>query len=820
MPRTFAASLLLLAGLLLSATASAHPGEAESGYQGKGFMSLLAAQSTGLAAADLNTSRVVPTTPSGPCTEQAKGAMPVGEGHDHQDMKQHALRCRMERVAFLPLLEELGARKDVILGEMDVKADIAAVAITFPRAGALFFDVSDPANPKFLSRYDGTECDQAIIDINCGAFVDLSADGKTAFLSVQKLSFAPAQPSPNPGGQSGPGVEVIDLTDPKRPIVNFTYPVGGLGGVHTSRSHVIPEGPSSANAPRRPGEYVFSNQNGLGIDIARVRVVGGRRILEKLPPQRNNTAATCNAVTICNREVHDTFIQNDPLDGRTYLYNAAGFDSGFQVYDVTDPEKAKLVAEWDLTPECTEDWYAHTIDVTHKNGRRFVTMPAELFLLKDDASASGLDEQSKAEQDKGCGRFVGNGDRPGPMWIVDATDFSKLGPAEDREAPERKQQTAGDLKRASEAALVTTWTNPAGRAGGSLTFSPHNQQIVGDKIYLSHYHGGVFVLDASAAFSGRQERPSELAFHVPDGEPVRPLLGQPVGFGLAGRFFTDFPLGRSETWDMVFYKGHVLAADMTGGFYSLRETSGSAAGSASPAAPAAPAASTTAGSTAAQRPAPAAPGCTPVNGFRSATVAPQRGRVRLAFARSVDRPVQVDVFQQSVGRRVVGERLVARFAGRSSAFTWDGRANRAGRRVTDGYYLVRYRIALPNGQADVRRLVLRRVRGRFSGRPASYRRATCGLLGSYKLERPVFGGRSNRALAISFRLAREARVTVTVRRGSRVIKRFGPARRRGSVTHRLRLPAELLARGDHRVELVATPATGQPVRATLTARRL
>ena len=112
--------------------------------------------------------------------------------------------------------------------------------------------------------------------------------------------------------------------------------------------------------------------------------------------------------------------------------------------------------------------------------------------------------------------------------------------------------------------------NPAGRAGGSLTFSPHNQQIVGDKIYLSHYHGGVYVLDASAAFAGKRERPKEVGFIVPHDDRTRPLLGQPTLTGLLGRFFTDFPLGRPEVWDMVHYKGNILASDMTGGFYSLK----------------------------------------------------------------------------------------------------------------------------------------------------------------------------------------------------------------------------------------------------------
>ena len=325
--------------------------------------------------------------PAGPCTEAAAKAMPLGDGHRHDDISQHAFACRMEQVAFTSLTEELKDRPNVILGEMDVKADIAAVAITYPQGGVLFFDVSDPAKPKFLSRYNATECDQLLEDVNCGAFVDLSADGKTAYLSIQKLTLLPTLPvNLNAINQSIAGVDVIDLANPRRPAKTQFYPVLGIGGVHTVRSHTIPAGPSSADKPRAPGEYVISNQNGVGIDIAKVTKVAGKRMLTTV----RQLGSIDLAATIQNNEVHDTFIQNDPLDGRTYLYNAAGFATGFNVYDITDPSQVKQVAEWDLTPQCEQDWYAHTIDVTHRDGRRYVTMPAEMILQLDTGSPSGL----------------------------------------------------------------------------------------------------------------------------------------------------------------------------------------------------------------------------------------------------------------------------------------------------------------------------------------------------------------------------------------------------------------------------------------------
>jgi hypothetical protein len=188
--------------------------------------------------------------------------------------------------------------------------------------------------------------------------------------------------------------------------------------------------------------------------------------------------------------------------------------------------------------------------------------------------------------------------------------------------------------------------------------------------------------------------------------------------------------------------------------------------------------------------------------------------LRLDMTRRAGGAATVSVFQQSSGRRITGERLVARFTNRTRAFTWNGRANQKGRRVTDGYYFVRYRIA-----GDTRRIALRRSNGRFTKVADFYRRATCDLVPSYKLIRPVFGGTRTRALGISYVVAKRARVTVTVLRGSRVVKRFATPTVAANRTHRLSLPARRLARGNYRVRLVAR-AGAETVTSTLVSRRL
>ncbi|HEV2814218.1 MAG TPA: hypothetical protein VGW10_13270, partial [Solirubrobacteraceae bacterium] len=586
--RRLALFALLLAAAI-PATAIAHPADEEAPATAPLHLLHLG---SGSAFAPLDGAPAPTATPPkgrgldqvaepGPCTEAAKAGMPEGEGHDHQNVNHHRdLRCAIEQVAFLPLTKELEARPDVVLGEMDVKADVAAVSVIWPEGGILFFDVSDPAKPRFQSWYRSTQCEGAAIANNCGAFVDLTNDGKTAFIAQQTLTAAPA---PDPGTvdpgtlpTTTPGIETVDVSDPENPTRTHILPVLSQGGVHTARSHTIPG----------KGTYVFGiansieANNGGGIDISKL-------------DEENKVLVPISRINI--GETHDTFIQNDPYDGKTYLYIAGGYSKGLLVYDISDPASPKRVAAWDLTPECTRDWYSHTVDVTHVNGRRIVTMPAEVFVSTN---------QSDAQKALGCGNVGGNGDQPGPLWILDATDFSRLSQTGD---------TRDQLKVKSEAALIATWTNPAGRAAGNLTFSPHNQQIVGDRIYLSDYHGGIYVLDASGAFAGRAERPRELGYIVPNGEnsneEARPLVGalSPAPDS------APRTRGRSSIWDMVFYKGHILAADQVGGFYSLRYTG----------VPAAPPAAET------PPPAQATPPATP-----PAVTPPATRRTKLRFTRN------------------------------------------------------------------------------------------------------------------------------------------------------------------------------------------
>jgi len=208
--------------------------------------------------------------------------------------------------------------------------------------------------------------------------------------------------------------------------------------------------------------------------------------------------------------------------------------------------------------------------------------------------------------------------------------------------------------------------------------------------------------------------------------------------------------------------------------------------------------------------------CASTAGFRSAS-AKGRGRgVRVNFSRRVSGRVNVDVFRHSAGRRVLGNRQVARFSRRTGSFTWNGR----GTRVGDGVYSVRMKIPTGGRGTDVRRIVLERVRGRFRARPAAYRRASCGALTSFKLDLPVFGGSKRRSLGVSYRLGSAARVRLTVLRGNRVVRRYLTRSRLAGRTYRQSVLSRKLRRGTYRVRVVVTRPGAATTTSTLSAKRL
>jgi beta-glucosidase len=211
--------------------------------------------------------------------------------------------------------------------------------------------------------------------------------------------------------------------------------------------------------------------------------------------------------------------------------------------------------------------------------------------------------------------------------------------------------------------------------------------------------------------------------------------------------------------------------------------------------------------------------CPSGTGFRSVSARPHSKRVRLAFRRGTGALATIEVFRFTRGRRATRPRPVARFAKRSRSFTWRGRANRRGARMVDGIYAVRFRARGVDGRVDTRYVVLRRKKGRFARRAGFARRVSCGLLASAKLSSPAFGGRRRAPLRLAYRLGRRAKVSVTLLRGKRVVRRLRTRTRAGGRRVHVRMSSRRLRRGVYRVRIRVRDSGGS-ARTTLVARRL
>jgi hypothetical protein len=203
--------------------------------------------------------------------------------------------------------------------------------------------------------------------------------------------------------------------------------------------------------------------------------------------------------------------------------------------------------------------------------------------------------------------------------------------------------------------------------------------------------------------------------------------------------------------------------------------------------------------------------CATAAGFRRAKVTPRNRGLRFTVSRRVKRPFSVDVFRDSLGPRVLGNHRVAHFTKRTHSFTWTGRG------AADGLYFARLVLKGP-GLRDTRRVTLIRSHGRFHVRPPHYATDSCTLIRSAKLSSPAWGGTTNIRLGTAVRLTRKGSVTITVRRGKKVVKTFR-IKQAGTETRRVFLNPGHLRRGDYRVTIVARAAS-LTQRVVLTSRKL
>jgi hypothetical protein len=133
-----------------------------------------------------------------------------------------------------------------------------------------------------------------------------------------------------------------------------------------------------------------------------------------------------------------------------------------------------------------------------------------------------------------------------------------------------------------------------------------------------------------------------------------------------------------------------------------------------------------------------------------------------------------------------------------------------------GYYNVGVRVRDQDG--DTAFASLKVV---ISG-PATTIVSARGLLSSFKLNRPVFGGRKNRKLIVRYRLREPGRAVVSLYRGNKRVKRLASGNRRANRTYRITISPRKLRRGaTYTVRMLVRSADGKRTqRVRLSAKRL
>ncbi len=369
-----------------------------------------------------------------------------------------------------------------------------------------------------------------------GGFIDLSLAGDWAFVS----NWGP-----------GRSLSIVDISDPAAPrhVSDFwAYPL--LAGTQAgAASHwdvsSFPEGdlvvlPSQASAGSdAAGEGTEPSGGGLflvnvedkespylesfttvldpdalvpvGVHNANCLTIAGVRYV---------AATTANGITILFevegetghrtlREVsrvagmHDTTMQVHPITGQTLIYGAEG--GGVVITDISDPAHPVVVSEF-----ADEQLVAY-----HQ------VVPSDVLIDGRHYTISATETQAE----------------PVKFSILDTTD-----PA----AP----QYAGEWIIPGAASLTGL--------GGAYRFSPHNLDFDHGRVYLGHYHAGVWVIDVSS--TARIESPVTLGFYQPHRQEA---------------FVPRTPMGADvpSVWGVIRHTdGHVYAADVNTGLYVLDYT--------------------------------------------------------------------------------------------------------------------------------------------------------------------------------------------------------------------------------------------------------
>lgn len=429
---------------------------------------------------------------------------PIVAEHNHSEPAEHALATpTMEMLSATAFTSPDGSPLG-LAGEADVRGALAAVAITGiggETPGFALLDVADARSPRVLSFTPSPQT---------GRLADVKIHPSGAWLlAAAQSGTQPRTPSNAPAlgeWSSQNGLRIYDIRDPAAPVPTLMIPSRTGYGCHMLAFKAIGGEEWLFCVGRAIEVYLFDNATGTA-EIAAVYAPQGERGVENI--LANDASNPQGFVTEARLSVtpHDMTVQDDPVTGDPILL-VSWWDLGVRVVDVRDPRNPREIGAWAGEGASTFEGNVHSALATLVNGRRVVVATPEL--LRND---------------------------PAAVWLLDASDWSAMG-------------------------LVGEWVNPGRHGADGIRFSTHNVQVANERLYMAHYHAGVWVLDLRALDAGGAS--------LDDAQAVEATLGYYLPHEPFATFLPPEATSVPDVWDVVLKDGVLWATDVHTGFYALR----------------------------------------------------------------------------------------------------------------------------------------------------------------------------------------------------------------------------------------------------------
>lgn len=406
-------------------------------------------------------------------------ALPPGDGHDHADPMQH-LNLSTPNFRVLghdPLFSDYygqapgstfcGDAKDVTDGRR------IAAAESRSKVGFTLVDVTDPTDPKWIGELvmentrvydlavvpDGRHVVLVTQAIEGAPLPVLAWQGACGSVRVAlpqlQAALGPADPIPRPSS-----IILVDIADPAEPRVVDQHPLYGYG--HSAYATILDGRTWILATTTGPGTAVAAYETTSAFEFYELQEtpLGARLRLLSIYKPEQDLRNPGPPIEVGPRG-HDAWIARHPGTGATLAYLAAW--ERMEVLDLADPASPRLIGSWtDRVP-----------------GREGATGEIHSVLPLDDLR-SGRHYTLIGPEWRGHPA----GQPTGTVWVLDTTD------------PTRPAAVAG-------------WTLPHDvEWAGDFMFSNHYYGVVGDTLFVSMYHGGVWAVDLSPVTAPNGTRPA------------------------------------------------------------------------------------------------------------------------------------------------------------------------------------------------------------------------------------------------------------------------------------------------------------------------